>query len=76
MIDCQTGIVLHKYKAPGEVSARPCPCRLLTPGTGALRLDVQSQQLMPHDHFLCTGVDPSALRMPGSTHRATPASLL
>lgn len=21
MIDCQTGIVLHKYKAPGEVSA-------------------------------------------------------
>lgn len=23
VIDCQTGIVLHKYKAPGEVSARP-----------------------------------------------------
>lgn len=22
VIDCQTGIVLHKYKAPGEVSAR------------------------------------------------------
>lgn len=22
VIDCQTGIVLHKYKSPGEVSAR------------------------------------------------------
>lgn len=22
MIDCQTGLVLHKYKVPGEVSAR------------------------------------------------------
>lgn len=22
VIDCQTGIVLHKYKTPGEVSAR------------------------------------------------------
>lgn len=26
VIDCQTGIVLHKYKAPGEVSGRQAEC--------------------------------------------------
>lgn len=29
VIDCQTGIVLHKYKAPGEVRGpRPAPAVL------------------------------------------------
>lgn len=30
VIDCQTGIVLHKYKVPGEVSAKA----LLLQGSG------------------------------------------
>ena len=38
VIDCQTGIVLHKYKVPGEVSAGPSSPRLLGPGTGTLTL--------------------------------------
>lgn len=48
VIDCQTGIVLHKYKAPGEVSARA----LLLQGGGGQSPGGGSATYSPGDLFL------------------------
>lgn len=54
VIDCQTGIVLHKYKVPGEVSL------------GALLVNTagswdRSPDSIPHD-FILVGMEPSVSR--------------
>lgn len=77
MIDCQTGIVLHKYKAPGEVSARACSCRVagraLTPGGGSVVLGVQARPPMHQVTFsLLLGLSFPAYPACLCTHAALP----
>uniref|UniRef100_A0A9L0JQL5 Leucine-rich repeat and WD repeat-containing protein 1 n=1 Tax=Equus asinus TaxID=9793 RepID=A0A9L0JQL5_EQUAS len=77
VIDCQTGIVLHKYKAPGEVSARACFCRVagraLTPGGGSVVLGVQARPPMHQVTFsLLLGLSFPAYPACLCTHAALP----